>query len=154
MAHLASSKTALIYESYLATLAILKIVRDPVLVPGHKTLLGLLVRDSVIYFIFVVSLVAVNAIVFAFQPTMPGVAISSLVDAASSIGGTRMIISLRKAAWSPPDLPTVSIHQDERTHDNNENREPNLEQQIDRPLRTAISSIDDTFHGGVELAEL
>ncbi|KZV89879.1 hypothetical protein EXIGLDRAFT_750930 [Exidia glandulosa HHB12029] len=99
----------LIYESYLAALAILKIINEPhPPIPGQRSLLSILVRDSVIYFVFVVSLVAVNAVVFAYKPNVPGVAISGLVDAASSIGGTRMIISIRKAAWSTPDLPTIT----------------------------------------------
>ncbi|EJD38888.1 hypothetical protein AURDEDRAFT_172039 [Auricularia subglabra TFB-10046 SS5] len=132
---------ALMFESYLAALAVAKLLREPAPTWSRGTsLLRLMVRDSVVYFIFIVSTVALNAIMFAVKPIFPGVAISGIVDAASSIGGTRLILSLRTTAWNLPDLSTVDPFSGTQAA---EEDVAGLAQEIDRPLRPPTVSLHE-----------
>lgn len=138
---------ALMFESYLASLAVIKLLHEPI--PSWRSgtsLLRLMVRDSVIYFVFIVSTVALNAIMFAVKPIFPGVAISGIVDAASSIGGTRLILSIRTTAWNQPDLSTVEPFSD--TQAGRQEDAADFAQEVDRPLRppTGLYEMDMITH--------
>ncbi|EJD46685.1 hypothetical protein AURDEDRAFT_164140 [Auricularia subglabra TFB-10046 SS5] len=96
--HLSSSLTPLCYESYLAFLAIRKswTNRKSSRHLGKKSILDVLARGSAQYFILVASGMAMSMILFLAAPSFVRW-LDLLTDATSSIGGARLILSVRKA---------------------------------------------------------
>ncbi|KZV98345.1 hypothetical protein EXIGLDRAFT_728357 [Exidia glandulosa HHB12029] len=89
----------LLFESYLAGLAMYKLVHEQTSPLSGPSILTLLVRDSVIYFIFIAAVMGLNVILFIAYPVVPGFASVGIVDAAGAIGGTRLILSMHNATF-------------------------------------------------------
>ncbi|KZV97790.1 hypothetical protein EXIGLDRAFT_729889 [Exidia glandulosa HHB12029] len=94
----------LCYELYLTLLTVHKLVRDYRLfgrMEEQSSLLSVLVRDSVVYFILLVVVVALNVVFWAGTRITPGDSAVNLIHSAGGIGGTRIILSMREAALRP-----------------------------------------------------
>ncbi|EJD42806.1 hypothetical protein AURDEDRAFT_126178 [Auricularia subglabra TFB-10046 SS5] len=91
----------LAFESYLAFLAIRKMfqVYESLKALDGMSLIALMVRDNIIYFLMIVAAMMVNLFIFAFKPGLnPGVSVITIVHAAGAIGGTRIVLSLLRNA--------------------------------------------------------
>jgi len=95
----------LAYELYLCTLAVVKAVRNShtqARIVGRMPLITLLVRDSVVYFFLIASGIVVNIFIWALTPVTPGQSSISIIHAAGSVGGTRLILSMRQSLTQSP----------------------------------------------------
>ncbi|EJD37006.1 hypothetical protein AURDEDRAFT_173957 [Auricularia subglabra TFB-10046 SS5] len=84
----------LAFETYLAALAFYNLRRGARLNVGATDIFSVLVRDSVIYFVFIAAVMALNVVLIALYQVLPGYASIGLVDAAGAIGGARLILSM------------------------------------------------------------
>lgn len=99
----------LAYEFYLCALAMWKTFADRKhLAIGKNSILGVLVRDSVAYFLFVSSGLALSVTLFF---AIPGVSqwTDLLLDSFGVIGGTRILFSTRQAALRAGEAPACSL---------------------------------------------
>jgi hypothetical protein len=109
----------LAYESYLALLAINKTVqtnRTRMAVGKRTNLMSLLVRDNIVYFVLIAGTLIWVTLVWFFYPVNPGNSLISFTHVSGSIGGTRLIINVRRTALKPhsgslaeTDEPTSGI---------------------------------------------
>lgn len=92
----------LVFESYLLALAAYKALANRRLYhfQGHTSILGVLIRGSVVYFALVASGMAISMILFTAAPNYVDW-LNTLSDATASIGGTRLILSAREALLRP-----------------------------------------------------
>ncbi|KZV97788.1 hypothetical protein EXIGLDRAFT_832673 [Exidia glandulosa HHB12029] len=101
----------LCYELYIAILAVLKVVENKRLglygYTDNSNLLSTLVRDSVGYFFLLAACAGVNIVLWSETVVTPGDSAVGLIHAAGGIGGTRLILSMRRAAAQPPPLPVI-----------------------------------------------
>ncbi|EJD42836.1 hypothetical protein AURDEDRAFT_168080 [Auricularia subglabra TFB-10046 SS5] len=89
----------LAFESYLAILAVRKIVEEHSLLRNTSSLMSLMVRDNIVYFFIIVLAMIVNVVVYGLDTGLnPGVSVTTIVHAAGAIGGTRIILSLLRNA--------------------------------------------------------
>ncbi|KAH7104964.1 hypothetical protein BKA62DRAFT_431288 [Auriculariales sp. MPI-PUGE-AT-0066] len=94
----------LAYESYLAILAINKTFQTnrARLALGKRTnLMSLLVRDNIFYFLLIAGTLIWVTLVWFFYPVSPGNSLISFTQVSGSIGGTRLILSVRRTALKP-----------------------------------------------------
>lgn len=89
-----------LFEAYLAALAAFRLYREykAISMPLRGGILQHLVRDSVIYFVFIAVVMCANIVLFLRYPVVPGTASTGLVEAAGAIGGTRLLLSMHEAA--------------------------------------------------------
>lgn len=93
------------YELYLAVLAVWKIARNwSEYGRIEGSLLSVLVRDSVAYFFLLALATGVNVVLWIVTPVTPSDSAVNLIHAAGGVGGTRLILSMRRAAWQPPPM--------------------------------------------------
>lgn len=92
----------MLFECYLATLAAYKSWQTRRGLPdfGAEDLLSVLIRDSIIYFVLVASVMAVATILFLIAPRLAAMN-DAILESVSAIGGTRLILSARQALFSP-----------------------------------------------------
>lgn len=105
----------LVYESYMAGLAIYKIFKDHALLHPYESdmsLLGLMIRDNVIYFVMTAMVALLNIFLYLFTILNPGVSSVVLVHAAGAVGGTRLILNLRGHAVKPDEPPSRATNFD------------------------------------------
>ncbi|EJD46768.1 hypothetical protein AURDEDRAFT_151522 [Auricularia subglabra TFB-10046 SS5] len=104
--------TPLLYESYLVFLAARKswTYRENSRHLGTNSTLSVLVRGSVQYFILVASGMAISLVLFAAAPRFV-LWVDMLTDATASLGGTRLILSVRKALLDPGPLSQAATTQ-------------------------------------------
>ncbi|EJD45488.1 hypothetical protein AURDEDRAFT_114098 [Auricularia subglabra TFB-10046 SS5] len=92
----------MLFECYLAALAVYKSWQTRRGLPdfGADDLLSILIRDSIIYFVLVASVMAVATILFLTAPRLAAMN-DAILESISAIGGTRLILSARQALLSP-----------------------------------------------------
>ncbi|EJD46759.1 hypothetical protein AURDEDRAFT_164211 [Auricularia subglabra TFB-10046 SS5] len=99
----------LVYETYLLVLAARKSViqRNQLGPIGGESILDVLVRGSIHYFLLVSSGLLISMISFIVAPRFVDW-LDLLSDVTSSIGGTRLILSMREALFRPVPATEVS----------------------------------------------
>ncbi|EJD46767.1 hypothetical protein AURDEDRAFT_164219 [Auricularia subglabra TFB-10046 SS5] len=95
----------LVYESYLMVLAARKSwsTRDSSLRLDNNSIIDVLARGSIQYFALVASGMAISMVLFLAAPRF-ALWVDFLSDATGSIGGTRLLLSVRKALLEPAQL--------------------------------------------------
>ncbi|EJD42814.1 hypothetical protein AURDEDRAFT_168058 [Auricularia subglabra TFB-10046 SS5] len=87
------------FESYLAVLAVHKIVKEYSLLRNTSRMSSLMVRDNIVYFFIIVLAMIVNVVVYGLDTGLnPGISVTTIVHAAGAIGGMRIILSLLRNA--------------------------------------------------------
>ncbi|EJD38876.1 hypothetical protein AURDEDRAFT_172029 [Auricularia subglabra TFB-10046 SS5] len=99
---------SLLFELWMVGLALQKLIRRPKL--RGPSIMTTLVRDSVIYFIFITLSMIVTVALTLANPVDPGFAASGYITAACAIGGTRIIINMRYALTLPTDEATLTVN--------------------------------------------
>lgn len=110
--------TPLVFDVYLACLAVIRYSRDMKRYSGRNVnLLRILTMDNVAYFVLMTLAIAVVFCIWLFVKVTPAAASVSLIHAAGAVGGSRLIINIRKAILlqndalpSPLDAPSVHSH--------------------------------------------
>lgn len=94
----------LAYETYLALLALNKTWqtnRNRHALGKRTSLMSLLVRDNIVYFFLVSGTLIWVTIVWFLYPVSPGNSLISFTHVSGSIGGTRLILNVRRTALKP-----------------------------------------------------
>lgn len=120
----------LAYETYLAFLALNKTYqtnRTRYAMGKRTSLMHLLVRDNIAYFFLIAGTLIWVTIVWFLEPVSPGNSLISFTHVSGSIGGTRLILNVRRTALkqnsgslsdteqtSAMELPVVRARRHER----------------------------------------
>lgn len=103
----------LVFELYMATLALVRVLRDRRSLRDFEKedILTVLVRDSVAYF-FLIALAMAAAVGLFFSSRLLGATTDAVITAFAAIGGARLILSTRRIALLPSGSTTavVSTH--------------------------------------------
>ncbi|KZW02619.1 hypothetical protein EXIGLDRAFT_732875 [Exidia glandulosa HHB12029] len=94
----------LAYETYLAFLALNKTyqtTRTRYAMGKRTSLMHILVRDNIAYFFLVAGTLIWVTLVWFFFPVSPGNSLISFTHVSGSIGGTRLILNVRRTALKP-----------------------------------------------------
>ncbi|EJD38198.1 hypothetical protein AURDEDRAFT_187777 [Auricularia subglabra TFB-10046 SS5] len=113
--------TPLAFDVYLACLAVIRYSKDMKRYSGRNVnLLRIITMDNVAYFVLMTVAIAVVFSIWLFvkaRDVTPAAASVSLIHAAGAVGGSRLIINIRKAillqddvVQSPLDAPSVHSH--------------------------------------------
>ncbi|KZV88585.1 hypothetical protein EXIGLDRAFT_722549 [Exidia glandulosa HHB12029] len=141
--------TPLLFDIYLATLAVLRYNKEWRRQSGRNVnLLRILTIDNVAYFVLMTTATAVVFCMWLFIKVTPGAASVSLVHTAGAVGGSRLIINVRKAmeendqAQLPTPLDAPSVHSQAMYH-LRELRPARPPQSSANTRRTSSESIDN-----------
>ncbi|KZV77957.1 hypothetical protein EXIGLDRAFT_719172 [Exidia glandulosa HHB12029] len=100
----------LAYETYLAFLALNKTyqtTRSRHALGKQTSIMHLLVRDNIVYFFLVAGTLIWVTLVWFFYPVSPGNSLISFTHVSGSIGGTRLILNVRRMAFRPHSASLV-----------------------------------------------